>query len=335
MSRFRPAPPLPRARLEEILARLAGRHLVVLGDAMLDRYLVGDVERISPEAPVPVVRITARQAALGGAANVAANLAAMGARPRLVALVGQDQEGETVRAGLAALGLDGRGLVEVPDRPTTVKTRVVARGQQVVRLDEEVEAPVSGPVLERLRAEFTAALDGADAVVLEDYNKGVLVPELIRQAVEAARGRGIPVVVDPKYRGFFDYGGATVFKPNRHELAAALGAMVDLERSHAAELREIVSRLGVEHVLLTLREEGMLLISRDGEPVHLPAVRREMFDVSGAGDTVVAWVAGGLAAGGSVLEAAGLANLAAGVEVGKRGIRAVTPDEVLALHGEG
>lgn len=334
MSRFPPAPPLPRARLEELLARVAGRHVVVVGDAMLDRYLVGEVERISPEAPVPVVRITARQAALGGAANVAANLAAMGAHPRLVALVGQDQDGQALRAGLAALGLDDRGLVDVPDRPTTVKTRVVARGQQMVRIDEEVETPVSAPHLERLRAAFAAALDGAHAVVLEDYDKGVLVPELIRHAIGAARGRGIPVVVDPKYRGFFDYAGATLFKPNRHELAMALGARVDLERSTSAELRAIVARLGVEHLLLTLREEGMLLMSPEGEPVHLAAVRREIFDVSGAGDTVAAWVAGALAAGGSVLEAAALANLAAGVEVGKRGIRAVTPEEVLALRGE-
>lgn len=317
---------LSRARLASLLAAAGAQRVVVVGDAMLDVYLRGDVERISPEAPVPVVRVRERRDALGGAANVAQNVAALGAGCALVATVGHDAAGERLRAMLVAIGADPAALVPV-DRPTTTKTRVVARSQQVVRIDEEDDGDLDDAAAERVLDAVRAALAGATALVLEDYNKGVLRPEVIARTIEMARERGVPVIVDPKYRNFFAYRGATVFKPNRRELEAALGAAVDL--AHPAALPATLARLGVEHLLLTLGEQGMALLSGDGEPFRVATAAREVYDVVGAGDTVTAYLAVMLGAGATPREAATIANLAAGVQVGKLGAQSVTPDEVL------
>ena len=317
---------ISRERLTQLLDGARGRRVAVVGDAMLDVYLRGDVERISPEAPVPVLRVRERRNALGGAANVAQNVAALGATCELVAAIGRDRGGETLREMLLAIDADPSSLVEV-ERPTTTKTRIVARSQQVVRVDEEEDADLAGAEVERLLAAVVAAVDAADALVLEDYNQGVLVPRVIETALQRARARGIPAVVDPKYRNFFLYRGATVFKPNRRELEAALGAAVDLE--HPEALPEVFSRLGVDNLLLTLGERGMALISSAGDVKRVPTVAREVYDVVGAGDTVTAYLASVLAAGGSTAEAAVIANYAAGVEVGKLGAATVTPEEVL------
>jgi rfaE bifunctional protein kinase chain/domain len=329
---------IARDRLVALLEAARDRRVVVVGDAMLDVYLRGDVERISPEAPVPVVRVRERRHALGGAANVAHNVAAVGARCELVAAVGADRGGEILRSMLREIDADDSTLVDV-ERPTTTKTRIVARSQQVVRVDEEDDADLSGNDVDRLLAALNGAIARADAVVLEDYHKGVLVPRVISAAIAAARQRAVPVVVDPKYRNFFLYRGATVFKPNRRELEAALGAAVDIE--HPAALPETLRRLGVEHLLLTLGERGMALLGSDGSVRRVPTVAREVYDVVGAGDTVTAYLAAVLAAGGTVSEAAIIANYAAGVEVGKLGAATVTADEVLdaydahvALHAE-
>ena len=320
---------VPRARLEALLDTPArrGLRLAILGDAMLDVYLRGDVDRISPEAPVPVVRVRERRHALGGAANVAQNAAALGARTELVATVGADPAGTQLREMLAALGADPRGLITTA-RPTTTKTRVVARGQQVVRVDEEVDTDLEGVEVAALEAAVDRAIAEADALILEDYNKGVLVEPVIRRAVAAARARGIPVVVDPKYRNFFAYAGATVFKPNRRELEAALGAAVDLD--HPEALPAVLQRLGVDRLLLTLSERGMALIEPDGGIHRIPTTARDVFDVVGAGDTVTAYLAAMLAAGATPLEAAVVANHAAGIQVGKAGAATVTPAEILA-----
>jgi D-glycero-beta-D-manno-heptose-7-phosphate kinase len=293
---------------------------------MLDVYLRGDVERISPEAPVPVVRVRDRTHALGGAANVAQNVVAVGARCELVAALGDDPAGRTMRELLARLDGDGRSLVCV-GRPTTTKTRIVARAQQVVRVDEEEDGDLTGSEAAGLAAAVDRAVGDADAVVLEDYNKGVLVPPVIEAATRAAARRGIPVVVDPKYRNFFRYRGATIFKPNRRELEAALGAAVDLDAPRA--LHDAVERLGVHHLLLTLGEHGMALIGPDGATHRVPTTARAVYDVVGAGDTVTAYLAVMLAAGATPLEAAIIANYAAGVEVGKSGAATVSPAEVL------
>jgi rfaE bifunctional protein kinase chain/domain len=325
---------LPPARLEALLALPAARavRIAIVGDAMLDVYLRGDVDRISPEAPVPVVRVHARVHALGGAANVAQNVAALGARAELVAAVGDDAAGAQLRAMLTALGGDARGLVPTA-RPTTTKTRVVARGQQVVRVDEEMDGDLVGAEVAALEAAVARAIDEADALVLEDYNKGVLVESVIRGAIARARAKGIPVVVDPKYRNFFAFGGATVFKPNRRELEAALGAAVDLD--HPEALPAVIDRLAVERLLLTLGERGMVLIEPSGTMHRIPTTAREVFDVVGAGDTVTAYLAAMLAAGATPLEAAVIANHAAGIQVGKAGAATVTPAEILAAVPRG
>lgn len=328
-----PLAPLSRDRVTTLLDRMRGRRVVVVGDIMLDRYLIGDTDRLSPEAPVPVVTVRSSRSALGGAANVAANVAAVGGTALLAGAIGDDEHGTLIRTELAAKHLDDRYLVTVADRPTTTKTRVMARGQQVVRIDEERDTPLASNDLARLWAVIDATMASADALVLEDYNKGALVPALIRDAIAAARRRGMPVVVDPKFRHFFEYGGATVFKPNRRELEAALGAGADftLDPHSLVSARE---RLGVDNLLVTLGSEGMTLVTHDGARSQVPSRAREVFDVSGAGDTVTAWVATALAAGASVPEAAYLGNYAAGLEVAKAGVATVAPAEVLAMFDE-
>ncbi len=327
--------PLPEARLsrdhlEQLLAKMAARCIVVVGDAMLDIYLSGDAERISPEAPVPVVTVHTRRYALGGAANVAANVAAIGAECRLVAVIGDDARGDSLRGELAQNRLPDRHIVVAAARPTTSKTRVTARGQQVVRIDEEVEDPVPAPAEQQLTAELERAMADADAVLIEDYNKGTLTPPVIERAMVLARKRGIPVVVDPKFKHFFAYRGASVFKPNRRELEQAMGATLDL--AHPDALPTSLDQLGVDNLLLTLGAEGMVLVTKDKQITRIPTMAREVFDVSGAGDTVTAWVGTALAAGASAREAAQLANYAAGVEVAKSGVATVSPAEVLAMH---
>ena len=317
-----------RERLFELLQRARGTRICVIGDAMLDVYLTGDVERISPEAPVPVVRVSGRKHALGGAANVAQNVVAVGASCHLVASVGDDWAARTLARMLGEIGSESTLLYT--NRCTTRKTRIVARSQQLVRIDEEEDAPLDGADVDRLLGFVRAVVDSADAVVLEDYNKGVLVPSVIETAIHRASDRGVPIVVDPKYRNFFAYAGATVFKPNRRELEAALGSAIDL--AHPTAMPEVLARLGVEHLLLTMGERGMALLSRGGAVHRIAGVAREVFDVVGAGDTVTAYVAAVLAAGGRPEEAAAVANIAAAIEVGKLGAASVSADEVLAFN---
>ena len=325
-------PPLSRDRLLLLIDRMKNSRVVVIGDIMIDRYLYGDTDRLSPEAPVPVVTVRDRSAKLGGAANVAANVASMGASCLLVGTVGDDADGAAIRQELVVARLDGRHVVTAAGRPTTSKTRIIARSQQIVRIDDEVDALLDGPDLDRVIRSAGDALADADALLLEDYNKGALAPALIAEAMALARRRGIPVVVDPKYRQFFAYAGATVFKPNRRELESALGAAVDLQNRTA--LPEVQVRLKVDNLLVTLGADGMLLVMKDGGSLRIPSIAREVYDVSGAGDTVTAWLGTALAAGASLAEAAQLANYAAGVEVGKPGVATVSPEEVLAVHEE-
>src|SRR5258708_3919882 len=320
---------LSRNRLSELLDRATGRRVVVVGDVMLDVYLSGDVERISPEAPVPVMRVRERRDALGGAANVAQNVHAIGAECDLVGIVGDDAPGRRLRSLLQSVGGSAQMLVQT-GRPTTTKSRIVARSQQLLRVDEEDDGDI-GPVdAERVEQIVAEAIQSADALVLEDYNKGMLVPRVILAAMAAARARGIPIVVDPKYRHFFLYKGATVFKPNRRELEAALGASVDLE--HADGLPAAFARLEVDNLLLTLGAQGMILVGKDGEAARVPTVAREVYDVVGAGDTATAYLATMLAVGASAVEAAVVSNYAAGVEVGKLGAATVSAHEVLHAY---
>ena len=318
-------------RLQSLLDRARDTRIAIIGDAMLDAYLHGDVERISPEAPVPVVRVREQRHALGGAANVAQNVVALGASCELIAAVGDDASGEQLRRMLRHIGATETGLTKVA-RCTTRKTRIVARAQQILRFDEEEDADLDESEIEAILRVLESALEHSDAIVLEDYNKGVLTPRIIRAAIEGARARRLPVVVDPKYRNFFEYGGATVFKPNRRELEAALGAAVDVDDQRA--LPDAVRRLGVDQILLTLGDRGMVLYSATGEIARVPTVAREVYDVVGAGDTVTAYLAAMLAAGATSTEAAIIANIAAGIEVSKLGAVSVSSTELLAFVKE-
>lgn len=323
-----PTHPLTPARLESILARAAEVRVAVVGDLMLDVYLSGVVSRISPEAPVPVVQVEEERSALGGAANVVANVVALGARCDVLGVIGKDEGGRTIRRALAALGDDRARpmLVERDDRPTTTKTRVMARHQQVVRFDRERDDDLAPAAAAALAERVRASVEDADVVVLEDYNKGALTPVVIRAALEAARSRGVPVVVDPKFRHIFEYRGATVFKPNAFELTSALG--VPIRPQDDEWLEEARVRFQCEHLLVTLGEAGMALRSGNGRTFRIPTVARSVYDVSGAGDTVTAFVAVALAAGATMEEAAVMANVAAGIGVGKAGVASVSPDEL-------
>src|SRR6476646_5084185 len=272
---------LSRERLVELLDAGRSKRIAVIGDAMLDVYLSGDAERISPEAPVPVVRVRGRKYALGGAATVAQNVVAVGARCHLLASVGEDLAGNTLATLLSEIGA-AYALLRW-GRCTTQKTRWLARSQQLVRIGEEEDQSLGADDVERLLALVGTTVAAADAVILEDYNKGVLVPAVIRAAIDAASARGIPVVVDPKYRNFFSFGGATIFKPNRRELEAAVGATIDLD--HPDAMPSMLETLGVRHLLLTLGERGMILASADGSIERISTVAREVYDVVGAGDT--------------------------------------------------
>ena len=320
--------PISLERLDQILSRAGRVRAAVIGDLMLDVYLSGAVSRISPEAPVPVVHVQEEQLALGGAANVAANVVRLGAACDVIGFVGRDVGGQAIRATLASL--DGGAvrpmLVERDNRPTTTKTRVMARKQQVVRFDREHDDDLPADCADELCERIRESLADADVVILEDYNKGVLTPPVIRTALDAAAARGIPVVVDPKFRNIFAYRGATLFKPNAFEITAALGTPLRAEDDEWLE--EARQRFGCDHLLVTLGEDGMALRSEDGETLRVPAVAREVFDVSGAGDTVIACIAVAIAAGANIREAAVIANYAAGIEVAKPGVATVSPDEL-------
>ena len=313
-------------RIESILRAAPRVRVLVVGDVMLDRYVFGSVERTSPEAPVPVVLVEGERSAPGGAANVAANASALGARCDVVAMVGRDPEGERLRAHLNGIGVGTAGLIEVGDRPTTVKTRVIARHQHVVRLDRELEADADGTATRALLEAVDALVGSADVVVLQDYNKGTLAPTVIEGTLGAAARSAVVTVCDPKVRNFFAYGGATVFKPNGRELVRALNG--ELQPDDPAWMERVRARLGCENLLVTLGEAGLALQPRGGALLRVPTAAREVFDVSGAGDTVAAALAVALGAGAAVAEAALLANHAAAIQVGKVGVATVAPEEL-------
>jgi D-beta-D-heptose 7-phosphate kinase/D-beta-D-heptose 1-phosphate adenosyltransferase len=317
---------LTYSRLDELLVRARNVHVLVVGDLMLDVYLRGSASRISPEAPVPVVKVQEEWRALGGAANVAANAVALGTQCTVIGCVGADAAGRELRQELDETGILTDGLVESARRPTTIKTRIMARQYQVARYDMEVEHDIDEELAEALIQRLTRLVSRASAIVLEDYNKGVLVPALSSVAIRLAREIGIPVVVDPKFRSFYSYRGATVFKPNLTELSAALRD--EVRPDDAAWLERIRTELGCENLLLTLGEDGMALSTAAGEYIRVPTEARSVYDVSGAGDTVSAAVAVALAAGASINEAALLATQAAALVVGKAGVATVSPAEL-------
>ncbi len=314
---------------ERDLARgFTGRRVVVLGDLMLDAYLVGETRRISPEAPVPVVEITERSERPGGAANTALNLAALGARPVLLGVIGADADGDRLRARLDEAGIDAELVVRDATRPTTCKTRIVARGQQIVRLDSEVRLPVAAPIEERLLGSLAEALAKAEACVLSDYGKGVLTERVATGAIAGARRAGCPIVVDPKGKDFARYHGCTVVTPNVHELEAATGDAADTDDALLAAAARLLQLLEGSAVLVTRGAAGMTLVRQGHAPRHVSTAAQRVYDVTGAGDTVTSTLALSLAAGLSLEAGMELANRAAGIVVGKMGAASVTWEEL-------
>lgn len=308
--------------------------VVVLGDVMLDEFIWGDVSRISPEAPVPVVEIKRESTHLGGAANVMANLLALGAQGWVIGVVGEDAAAEKLRASLRR---DGGGqadglLVADNSRPTTIKTRIIAHNQMVVRADRERRAPVNGETEERIITAVKAALENAGALVISDYDKGVVTPRILSEVLPFAYGR-MPVLVDPKIRNFDSYRPATLVTPNHHEALRLTNLEEDSDDSLIGAARKIRDRLNCDAVLITRGDRGMMLVEADRDPVFVETSAREVYDVTGAGDTVIATLAAGLAAGSSMTEAAMLANYAAGIVVGKLGTATASSKEVLDSIG--
>lgn len=319
-----------KQRLAGEAERLRDTRILCVGDVMLDRYVYGDVERVSPEAPIPVLKVNEERAMLGGAGNVVRNLAALGAHVSFVSVVGPDEAGAEIADMLNALPQTQVRLVTEATRRSTVKTRYVAMNQQMLRADHETVAPLSLARQEELLGHIRALLPASQVLVLSDYGKGVLTAAVCRAAIEEARDLGIPVVVDPKGRNYAHYRGASVITPNRRELAEATGHILADEGSIVAAARELTEQCGISSVLVTRSQEGMSVIVDDGTVTHLPAEAREVFDVSGAGDTVVSTLAAALAAGLPLVDAAGLANAAAGLVVGKVGTAVVYRDELAA-----
>lgn len=312
----------------DLLSRLQGRTLLVVGDLMLDHFLIGAVDRISPEAPVPVVRFDHESVRLGGAANVAHNAAALGARVHVVGIVGEDAEGGLIRAEFDKAGIDSSGVVSDRERRTTRKLRVVtSRNQQVARIDYEDDREVHGEVEAATLTRIGQLAPSADAILISDYLKGAVSRGVAAGAIAAAHQRRIPVLVDPKVAHIAYYSGATVITPNHHEAEAVTHMRVRTSEEAIAAARRFRERAQCECVLVTRGEHGMTLLAPDVE-ADLPAEAREVADVTGAGDTVVATMALALAAGASLLDAARLANRAASVVVGKFGPATVSIGEL-------
>ena len=320
-----------QTRLEALSTAFCAAKIAVVGDLMLDRYTFGSVSRISPEAPVPVLEIEDEQARLGGAANVGHNIVGLGATPLMLGVVGNDTSGLILKGIFTDLGFPLEGIITDDTRPTTVKTRVIAGSQQMLRLDHEVSREISRETENHLIRTLEEYLDGLDGIILEDYNKGVITRSVIHRTIELGRKRGIPVLVDPKSRNFFEYNECTVFKPNRKEVEDALGIRLYSDEDTVAAGLRLLDVLKADNVLLTLGEKGMMLFERgETEPFAIPTRAREVADVSGAGDTVIATLAVSMACGTSVRESALLANRAAGLVIEELGIAPIYREQLVA-----
>ncbi len=306
------------------IEKFKGYRVGVVGDLILDEYIFGTAERISPEAPVPVVLQKNREIRPGGAANVAFNLAELGARVTLFGVVGYDPYADELKTLLEHRGLDTSGIVRDASRPTTVKTRIIAHRQQIVRLDREKTEPVDNRTRDALLDSLKSASEGIDAIIFEDYNKGTLSKDVILEGINIFEGKFR--AVDPKFHNFWEYKGVELFKPNRKELLNAMPNSPDI--SFVQSIREAHRRLGARYLLVTVGEDGMYIVENE-RIVHVPAHKRDVYDVTGAGDTVIAVVVLAMLAGLPIEDAALMASIAAGIEVSKLGTATVSPSELI------
>ena len=324
------------SRLKALLKKFQSTRILVIGDLILDEFVWGTVDRISPEAPVPVVWVERESVMPGGAANVAGNVKGLGGQVRILGLVGDDLHGQRLTEALNTQGIPTEDLIVDTDRPTTVKSRVIAHHQQVVRIDREKVHRVHPPLLERLLEAARRLIPQVDGVIIEDYGKGLIVPELLKAVIGLSKRNGKLITVDPKEEHFSYYRGVTALTPNKKEAALAAKQPITDAKTLLKAGEKILKRLKPEALLITLGEEGMMLFHTQGKgPVKISTVAKEVFDVSGAGDTVIATFTLARGAGASFLEAATIANAAAGVVVGKVGVATCSPEELVRQMGGG
>jgi D-glycero-beta-D-manno-heptose-7-phosphate kinase len=316
-------------RLDQIQKGFSGKRIAVIGDLMLDRYFWGKVSRISPEAPVPIVEIEEESTRLGGAANVANNIASLGGIPLMMGVVGKDSGAELLRTLVAEKGFPVDGIVVDASRPTTMKTRVIAHGQHVVRIDQEIKHDLNADVQARILAVLEKQIHSLDGIILEDYNKGVLTKEIIPLIIRLAKTNKKTIAVDPKFNNFMDYQGVSIFKPNRKETEEVLGKRLHTITDMEEAARELLKKLNAENILLTLGERGMILLERNGSLAHVETKARHVADVSGAGDTVIATLTMAMAAGATIRESAAIANYAGGIVCGEVGIVPIEKEVLL------
>ncbi len=328
--------PYKANRLKEYIDRFSEAKVLVIGDIILDEYVWGDVSRISPEAPVPVVEVKRDTRMLGGAANVIHNIATLGARPTLCGVVGQDLTGKVIINELKNMGLTSDGIVLEQGRPTSIKTRVVARNQQVVRFDRETRTDIRPESIENLLTFIGENLDRLDAIVLADYGKGVISASLmkgLRKLTQSAAGESVKIAVDPKTGNFEYYHGVDVITPNHHEAGVFCRFEIVDEATLVRAGKQMLKELNCRSVLITQGKDGMTLFENGGEIIHIPTVAKNVFDVTGAGDTVISTFSLALASGLDLKSAAVLSNYAAGIVVGEVGTSTVSAEELKKLIG--
>lgn len=314
--------------LLDVIERFKNVSVLVIGDLMLDRYWFGRATRISPEAPVPVVLLGTESFVPGGAGNVAANIAGLGARVFLAGAVGEDESGRNLRSELKARGIPDSCLVASDKRQTITKTRVLVKNQQIARIDDETDLPLPAELQEELLGHISSVLPGSDAVVLSDYAKGCLTEDLVQMVIQKARALDKPVLVDPKGRDMSKYAGATILTPNLVEALHSAGIDGVDEAMARTAAERILATVDLSALLITLGEHGMDLFEPPNEPAHFPSMARQVFDVTGAGDTVMAILSASIAAGASLQAGIRLANIGAGISVEKVGTSIVNPDEL-------
>lgn len=323
---------ITEAKLKSIFKRSKGRKIAIIGDVMLDKYVYGTISRISPEAPVPVVDIDKTEFRLGGAANVANNIKALEAEPVLIGVIGNDYDSKHYLDVMRALGLSTVGIIKDNSRPTTAKTRVIAHSQHVLRVDSEIKDDINSSTGKKIIDYLNRNVRSFAAVILQDYNKGVLTSEMISKIISIAKKYNKPVYVDPKFHNFFEYRDVTVFKPNRKETADILAMKIDGEESVKEAGRKLIDKLNCEYLVLTRGEKGMMLFDKEKNKtviLNIPTKARKVADVSGAGDTVISTIAVMLAGGANIIEAVMLANQAAGIVCEEVGIIPITKKALL------
>jgi len=311
---------ISKKRLDELRKSFDGKRIAVIGDMMLDGYFWGDVKRISPEAPVPVLEVEEEFFRFGGAANVALNILTLGGIPVPIGVIGYDNYGTIFTSLLKEKNIEDDGIIIDDERPTTTKTRVIANNQHVVRIDKESKAYINGEIEQKIISYFGSEIDELDGIILQDYNKGILTPSLITEIISQSNKKNILITVDPKFDNFFEYKNVTVFKPNRKETESVLGTRIRTDSDISSAGNDLLEKLNSEYVLLTLGEGGIAVFEKGGKENRMPTKARKVADVSGAGDTVISTLTVGLAAGADIYEASFLANYAAGVVCGEVGI---------------